>query len=619
MDHVNIRRLENVDPTITVTDFLIDKASLNKCSYQENVADFACLGSTVTSLRIRGITEEGVDTILPVFKHLESLTLERLIISKGTCWNYPINLKHLSLIDCKVSGDLVLSWFTRLSHTLRHIEITRSYFNINLDNMGSLAEPEFLSLLTNLRTLRITDDRVIKFSSSSIPATLKEISLDVPTIPLKYIDCKSTLESLTLRSCPKFMYGLTKLENLRSLRIINPVSETEMEELKKLQSVVVNLDIHCSIANAENLILMLDNDSLIHILSYLTIDDWIAMRQIDERLNRIVMEFMFPTAQVVIDDAFEEKYPVEDNHELYCALGRSVRKLSLSCNSLIEVLPFFVNLTSLYIPHRTKDVEWMKDIPDSLQHLNLFVHRENQNLEPLFQRLDDNLTSLEICGPFKSSHLTQLHNIRQIKLGGFCPTTINLMGFMKQNEDHLESLEINFYPSDMGMSSDEEAEGEEEIVTDFELCPLKRLKTLRLGGLQKPLTILSDHYPSLKELNLGFDTYANRLIIYTFIDNIRTFANLKVLHINHLPDYKMLYPLQKLQCLEIFKENVDEEMVLNIVSNLPTLREIGTENRNYSLAFLVRVEDILKTRHQNSILLYHCKWPQYRMRLRGWE
>lgn len=611
--------------------FLIDAISLYECPLKDNPEIYSPLGASVTSLTLTEISEEDVLAIFPMFTCIRHLSLKGLTLLGDTAARkYPAQLQSLSLVDCRINKDLLLSWFYASGSTLTKIEVCRSHYKLSLDHEGSLSEPQFIRLLPNVRHLKLKESGFLKFASctsseefSRLELVAKKCILTGKLLFLKYLsfdvldrvdemleqlDCKDTLHTLILRNCPRNIAIFNELTNLRHLRIINGVQQEVMDKLKLIPNLqTLDLDVHCTYPAAENQLLMLDDDSLIHILSYLSLDDWISVRQTDSRLDGIVRQHMFPSAQVKIDDKFLQKYPLDQRLGLYKCLGQHVRSLLLSCEDLQRVLPHFVCLRKLYMPHRQDDAEALSLIPDGLRQLDLFIHHENQSLAPLFQRLNRTLTSLEVCGPFDLADLKELHHIREIKLGGLTSSYIDLEPFLRQNEDHLERFEVKFYEPE---EDDDEyyLTGAFDDTVQFSLIPLRRLRVLRLDSLSKRMTLNPRDFPRLEELRLSFENYVSHTIASPLIENVLGFSTLKTLHINGLGDYRQLYRLQNLRCLEIYEEFLPEEVVLEIFANLPMLERLGTENDTFSLHFELSMQSIMRGRSCD-VTLYHCVWP----------
>lgn len=616
-------------------EFLIDATSLLHCPLRDNMDIYNHLGSTVSKLTVIDVSEEDIGLIFSTFKCIRHLTLQSLTLLHDDPTEYPADLLSLSITDCKINQDLVCLWFSeKLAATLTSIEISRSHYKLSLDQEGSLSEPHFLMLLPNVRHLSLRESGVLKFACSPNGSGLSRLVLvarkcilSSKLLFLKYLsfdvfdrvdemllqlDCKETLNTLILRNCPKNIDILRQLQNLEHLRILNGVDSDVMATLKAMSN-LKTLDVHCAESLEENQLLTLDDDSMIHILSYLYLDDWLSVMQTDARLNRIVRRNMFPSAQVKIDDRFMAKYPLKERRDIYTSLGQNVRSLLLSCDQIDLVLPHFVKLRKLYIPHRGEDPAALDVIPNGLQKLDLFIHHENQSLSRLFQRLNRTLTSLEICGPFDSNDLLELCNIRELKLGGFTSSAISVLAFLRQNQDSIERFEIKFYDTDAYDEEDYEQQVENQPAVDFELCPLKKLKVLRLDSLSKPLSLRPADFPCLEELRISFDNYTNPAVVVALIENVIEFTSLKGLQINGLEHFEKLYRLKNLRCLELYEQFLPEDIVLDLIRNLPRLKRLGTENDTFSLQFEVALQKMM-VECGREVTLYHCVWPETKVR-----
>lgn len=622
-DHQNNIETTNIE-------FLIDPTSLRECPLKDNAAIYNHLGSTVTRLTVHSISEEELQSVFGIFKGLQHLALHSVNLLCEDASAYPSHLLSLTLSDCKVNRTLADKWFRALGPKLTSIHLSRSHYKLSLDHEGSLAEPDFLCLLPNVRHLTLKESGVIKFAC---PASTQELSrlelvakkcvLTGRLLFLKYLsydvyekvdgilgqlDCKETLLTLVLRNCPRNLNVLAQLKSLKHLRILNAVDAAVKCKLTEMLPHLQTLDVYCAEPVVDNQLLVLDDDSLIQVLSYLSLDDWISLLATHPRLEHLVCTYMLAKKQVTINDNFLRKYPLAERKDVYACLGKHTRSLNLSSDDLPLVLSHFVNLQKLYVPHRAKSSKALNMIPNNLQKLDLFIHHMDQSFAKLFRRLDRTLTSLEVCGPFDGNDLKELHNVRELKLGGSQPPTINISEFLHQNRDHLERLEIKFYDSDPREDFYMDDVPMAPPTTPFALCPLKRLKVLRLDSLNKSLSLLPADFPALEEIRMSFDMYANSSVARTMIESVLRFVNLQKLHINGLREYHRLYRMRNLRCLEAYEQFMPESVILELINNLPYLESIGTENESFSLQFELDLQKMM-LEQKRRITLYHCVWP----------
>lgn len=632
---------ENFNDSCDEVEFLIDSNTLRDCPLvKENVDIYNHLGGRVTKLRLVDVCEKDVYEVFTRFKCLRYLTLENVIIIHDEFFDYPMHLKSLVIRDCKINYAVAEQWLRMIGKSLRRIEITRSYYKLSLDHPeGSLAEPRFLALLPNVHHLSLNECGVLKYASASqqIPETprlellakkcpstgkllfLKYLSFgvfDKIDDVLRQLDCKNTIKTLVLRNCPTNIATLINLTSLEHLRIFNSVTKETLEQLQKMTNIKI-LDVHCLEPPViEDQLMRLDDDSLLTILSHLTLYDWIALHQTNSRLRYLVNRFMLPMAPVKICDKFVTKYPLTHHMDLYEDLGQNVRSLILSCDSIKAVLKYFVNLKKLYMPHRDNSPELFNLIPDGLEKLDLFIHHPDQSLANVFQRLNRTLTSLELCGGMMSEDLGELSNLRYLKLGGYTPVDLDLSVFLEKNKNHLELLEIKFYHPDeydhLHQFDDPPPLGQERTL--FSLCPLKNLRVLRLDSMSHAIPLYPSDFPALQEIRLSFDNYTTMAVVEALVNDIKQFTNLKILHINGVRDYRHLFCLKNLEELEIYEEFLPEGEVLEIVKNLPNLHSLGTENDTFSLTFEQELQDMLIKQRRKLFTMYHCVWSATKVR-----
>lgn len=350
----------------------------------------------------------------------------------------------------------------------------------------------------------------------------------------------------------------------------------------------------------------LDDDSLLHVFSFLRQTDLVALTQTDPRFDSLIFNHVFPRIDIFINPHFVARFPVEENCPMYECLGQYSRSLKIQTQESKKILPFFKDLQKLHLIPPQEEMEqfdWTS-IPDGLRKLDLWVRSNKPELGELFRRLDETLTSLTIYGPFQSSDLAELHNIRHLKIRGFPKSTIDLKEFLVNNGDHLESLEIQFFPEDLeGFLNIQRLERNKRL--GFQLCPMKRLKSLILDDLSKDLRLPQEDYPALESLRITPDRFNEHLF-----EDILKFDDLKELQISGIgKDYKRLYQLEKLTSLTIRRAYFPEDSILQIVTNMPNLKVLGMSNDEFTANFNKELGDLVK-KQSRKLCLQRYSEPQ---------
>lgn len=611
----------------TAKSFVIDVNCPDFRPLTNNLEWYQQQGRITQDLTLCSVSEQDMQLIFYLFPNLSYLTLNNVfVVDSESMILLPTKLITLNLFNCRLNEKFTTAWFTALNNNKTIQGITINQCASKCPGSGySLTESAKL-LIDSARYIRLLDpghekcDLPVGDSSS---AQLEQVTKRCPKtgniVYLKYMsnDAKApsdsifyqknhmkTITTVVLRTLPEDLTTLWQLKKLQHLRITNCVPADVKRRLRTLH--LKTLDVWSYETDRPNKILtVLDDYSLLKIMSHLERDDVLALRSLHPRLEGLVSRHLQNMKEFKLDDHFVKKYPLNRaGIGLYDYIGKHVRSLFLSATEGLEILPHFRNLEKLYFTHRSPGSATLRLIPDGLKELDVYVYHEGVSFKELFRRLNKTLTTLCMSGPFNEDDLKELHHIKSLELGGLASADINLTPFLEQNADNLEYLELRL--DDLEMET-----GHTKKFAN--LPPLKSLKKLILSGLDctmKGFTLKPEDYPSLVEIQLSIDTVERRTQLQPLYDDLMRFSpNLKVLHLDGLKEFKQLYVLKNLEQFSYHDLNVEEEEILGLFRNLPNLKRIGNEtDEEMSLHFELELRKILKEQNRK-VTLYNVSWP----------
>lgn len=547
------------------------------------------LGQTVTNLILSRVSECDVTVIFQLFSNIQKLTLENVLLLNENGKEFPTTLQELIITDCRINQPLFESWLTGLSSSLTSLTIHRSYYALSVDLDGYHALANLLTKLPNVRYLSV-EESCCRFVAKIPKVELfsyNVLNCDVEILE-DLVHCADSLKTLVLRNPPKDVRILSRFPNLKNLRIISSVDE-------KLREKIVNLnccefmDIHYYSSNdvEENLLLKkLNNDCLIHICSFLPIDDWISFRESHPRFDLLDCT----RRDVTITDPFVAKYPVDDHREIYEKLNQCSKSLLLVCKNWDQVLECFSDLKKLSLNccfKSAKKENLLDVIPEGLEDLKLYSSRSpkcSPFVRSLLPRLATSLKSLHIFDLSEGEGLYELVNLRKLVANNFA-TKIDFEKELR-NKDILELLEIiHFNPEDTK-----------------HLPSMKSLKVLNLFQLKSRPKLVPQDFPSLQELRISFNRKMSTADMDETLSSVLEFKNLKCLGLPVRNDEFFtgkLCQLKDLTTLECRNVIVAEDVLLRVLGNLPNLTRLETWNGHFSLRFDNELNDILKEQRRS--------------------
>ena len=409
------------------------------------------------------------------------------------------------------------------------------------------------------------------------------------THPMKYEDVTNdVIQVLTVRQLPANISKLRNFVELRHLTVLDSIDVLQREELEKLTHITTKV-YHCrEPPETEDALLMLDDDSLSHIFSFVKSEDLIALMTVHTRTRDVVCKLILPHTKMTIGEDLVMKYPIKQNEELYKAIGRHFRKANLTNYHCMKLIPYFRNLKEVYLPLRS-DCE-LRLVPPGIETLSLYLC-DCWDLTYLLQMQAPSLKHLTLEGPFEPKELLVLNGIRSLSCGGYTSSNIDLTEFLEKNKDTLEVLEVTFYEPD---DEDDISEGIDPNHNFTITTPLPKLKTLRLDRIPQMIQLSPRHMPSLENLVLNVNYPDHVTQVEGLSDMLAGFRNLRKLECHGtLFDYTRLFELEKLETLVFHDREVQEFIIMDCIRELPKLKKMGTHNAEYSLELEMDLQKVL--------------------------
>lgn len=395
------------------------------------------------TLTIRCVPEVDLNWILSLFTEVQHLTLERLtILNRNWKGEVPTNLQTLRVLNCKIVQEVISNFFKA---SLVSVQFIRTYFTVPFQNYEDKSSSRDLikflpKTLRHLSTDAIVDDYT----------TLKELPL------LEYIhsesgfpECYWANDVITTLICPRLclsrQYGLgsiihperfgwTEFKQLKHLRVTSSVSLQEKEWLQSSLPNLQTLDVHGYLPSVEEnkILTSLNDDCLLHVLSFLKEPNWVILSLVHPTFSRLVYTHILPSQRINIEPyIFTLLHFTNCNEEsAYAQLGKHIRHIfAVGCRTC-EWMPHFTKLESMFMHEERSriklDDSWNWEHPNQIH----------------FRRINHTLTSLTVYGLLCRSDLMALNRIRKFESQN--AQDYNLLDFITQNKEHLESLKLDF-------------------------------------------------------------------------------------------------------------------------------------------------------------------------------
>lgn len=490
-----------------------------------------------------------------------------------------------------ITFKVVADWFKTMIFSLESVRISRLHCVLSLCGIDSAN-----TVIDRLRFVRhLTLEDSVGISLEFEQPNLVYLCHNSPQDDMdKFLEtnyAKGTIQTLILSHCPRNIRVFLHYPKLKHLRIIQ---EVEFGEKLRLELVKewTTLDVHLKeVQQPEecNLILELTNACLIEILSYLCLDDWLMIEQINGRFKSLVRTHMLPEANLIIDYRFLSRHK-----NVLHRLGPRAKSLVLKSQSQ-EALQRFTHLQSLTLEEDLIDA--VADlIPSGLQKLKLKCNWGGTDYQgQLFQRLAPTLKVLHMNG---FDGLEELNNVVELNASGM-ELNYQLGQFLCLNRGHLEILRLRFYHRFRRF-----------VRPSYKILlgELPCLRVLHLTNLHYYIEICNEDFPCLVELHLAFycGRWGSRSEVHVGqmladVANLKTLRQLE-LNLNGTKwNSSVLYSLINLRRLAI--TDVDNQSILDIVDHLENLQELGLPKDFYSLEFEGQLRSILFNQ-KKSMFLY---------------
>lgn len=204
---------------------------------------------------------------------------------------------------------------------------------------------------------------------------------------------------------------------------------------------------------AENLILRLNDDCLLHVMKFLNGKDLLALH--DTHIRFQITRITGYTIDI-------QSLPLIENLEFYKRIAPLVSSLSIkdiSNEELPQLMHLFTNVAEMtFLCSIPADVDLEAVIPTGLKELNFERVTETSvnNLSKVFRRLSPTLHKLDLCSVGEediSEALIELHNMREFHYFTTAEVTIPLLKFLRLNMSSMQMIDLNV-DSDAGLEKD---------------------------------------------------------------------------------------------------------------------------------------------------------------------
>lgn len=622
----------------------IDAAFLEKRPFLAHRAVYAELGSKVTSLTLSLIDEQEAISIVPLFTALRHFSLQKVTILNGPLSGWPTGIETLQLTDCKIPKDVAKSWFKSIGKSLLNVQMARCCHAVQFGMEGSFADLA-KHLPDSIRSLSVYDPICTYLRVGQLPPSLEYCHLEAPMDTEDHLvewvrssSVKTLILKLHLTRSDSIEY-LKEMKFLENLRVLNSVDFKMQSLLESLK--LKTLDVHCYSPPAkENLIFTLNDDCLIHVLSFLEQEEWLTLSQAHPRFNRLMATYIYPHKEIDMFDGFLEDLSKKEREAVMSSLEQHATSVYVGDEDWPQQISRFKKLEKLYVTDCLSN-DGKRAIPNGIKKLELEVSLvDNDNdwyddeydempegmsdyeydsdtdemvkkyrVSELFCRLSTTLTSLTLKGDFDPSDLSELKSLREFKVENL--KRANLLEILRQNKDHLERLEVKFYNEHKKEYKwyaywDHDDFSEDYVPPSrFQLCPLKCLKVLHLTGINCRIELKQSDFPSLEELNVSFDCELEEKTKSYILEAVSKFDQIKSLNVDQR-SVDWLASFKNLQCLNMYFEN---DTLLDLVRRLPKLSKLQCSPRGLDFKteaelrkFLVEEKRTLRFCEHNLVL-----------------
>lgn len=440
----------------------IDNDTLQRLPTATNSEFYTKYGAITSDLKLKGIKESELSQLLQFFKNVRRLTLVDVVIISESCGEPPSTLTAFSLISCQIERNILDSWF----HSVKGLELLYMDHLVYHKSTYEYQENLKLSCLSKLKTLSIKGDilhvdvRLDHLTSLTLVATdlgrsvfecpkLQSLVFDVVLAPTWHnYRVYDRLRSLTVKCLNLEMVSqCSKLEHLKVYRSVDPKHE---QSIVTQYSALKNSDLHYyDVSPTPNLILdKLSNELLLTIANFLPIEDCLAFGSSHPRIDQLLAQSKNHSNELRVDGkalrAMLSLF-VAPPYTRQLQYVTTLHVTKVADKDLLMGIQCFSRLKTLKLEKIQLSDETIASLPLGLTSLGLTnCQFDDKAMGKYLRRLNPTLRELEHrCLKPENNHLQQLNNICAFKFHLSRPYS-NYIAFLRNNESHLERIEILF-------------------------------------------------------------------------------------------------------------------------------------------------------------------------------
>lgn len=455
----------------------------------------------------------------------------------------------------------------------------------------------FVGLESDLQFLNIAAELLLKFDIDfsnvthiNIDLKLWRLSEKLPP-SLKFL---ATKRSISLGDLCQF----TSLEYLWFMCPVSPDDKEEIDQLK-IQKVIVQYE---DLPPEEpNLIFdMLNEWCLLEIADYLDISDWMRFGQLHEKVERALVSYKYPRAE--LSEGIIEESGINPYSEHFEFIAQFVTKCRTSeTNNLLAMCPTLKSWTT----------DLCSDSP-------IFEELSEDQKQHFFQRVNSTLTVLKLEW-LPGDGLFELHNLQEIELE--CEILNDQVMLLLMQNQNLRRFHIKYLGS---MTIKEEIFQQIWTMKDLRDLAVNIQCDADITDLDRAIMadLLKKVGPQLTKLSLCLDLLGPEMISIAkggFLRDIQEFhlsewieeghiksklcffcamPNLKKLRFD-LNGYKEMYDDDGnlLSDVEYFNILEDSDLLM-LVKSLPSLVELKLPCTQYTLRFEMELRNYLKEKNR---------------------
>lgn len=373
-------------------------------------------------------------------------------------------LSELTLIGCKIEDWWNIMSFSTTLRRLRVENFQRAFVLVPPEKKdvyyGDISPNIVQHQSGGLRSLSIKEDFVdvaVRFSRVSflsiIGNKLGSILIDLSQVTHICLNVDVTsfgiLKALSRASAPlkfiaikKWIYleyldFLTSREYLWIMSPVNPKNKVEIDRLR-IKTVVVDYEHEYVPPEEPNLIFdMLNEYCFLEITDYLSVPDWMKFGQLHWKVEMALVSYKY--TRVKLTGKHIELSEISTESDYFNYIAQFVKKCEFKdINLLRKFSSLKAWIMPIYLCINAADI-----LPEGLEKLVISNYQGKVDWLLYFGKLNSTLRILELDWYVGSNGLSELNNLREIKLKSNIPFD-DLMILLKQNTK-LQRVHISFW------------------------------------------------------------------------------------------------------------------------------------------------------------------------------